>query len=96
MQRTSCPFRLRRYRSVMAMITRPRVTFYLMLTIVGIGCTDDGLAPGPDSNDPALVELEEVATGLSAPVFVTAPPGMGIDSSSSNVADASVSSRTAG
>ena len=45
----------------------------LGLATAPLACSDE--AVGPDPSDPVSVTLEPVAQGLSAPLFLTAPPG---------------------
>ena len=46
---------------------------FLALCTALAGCTDETVGPGPE--DPVSVSLQPVAQGLSAPLFLTSPPG---------------------
>ncbi len=47
--------------------------FLLTLCAALAGCSEETIGPNPD--EPVSVSLQPVAQGLSAPVFLTAPPG---------------------
>ncbi|MDH3206313.1 MAG: PQQ-dependent sugar dehydrogenase [Gemmatimonadota bacterium] len=52
-----------------------KAALLLLTTVPVLACTDDAVTPQVDPDDPIGIELVEVVSGLSSPVFATAPSG---------------------